>query len=181
MKEIPRTQILEHLKLENPWWEDQAGIPDFYQEMTPRAYLELFFPLVENRQARRAVVLTGPRRVGKTVMLHHAIKRPFWYAWCTALIGAPGVLSVPLVFWSILLILPWGPHFSGQLRWMMWTWVIWLKQPFFRNGFMTLLTNYNMQDGLGVRMIWSGWIRVKKSTVLWKSNGPTDITTGVMN
>jgi len=77
MKEIPRTQILDRLKLENPWGEDQAGIPRFYKSMTPRAYIDLFFPLVENRQVRRAVDLTGSRKAGKTVMLHHALKRPF--------------------------------------------------------------------------------------------------------
>jgi hypothetical protein len=42
--------------------------------MTPRAYLALFFPLVKTHSVRRAVVLMGPRRVGKTVMIHHAVQ-----------------------------------------------------------------------------------------------------------
>ncbi|HEY6944493.1 MAG TPA: ATP-binding protein [Candidatus Acidoferrum sp.] len=41
--------------------------------MNPRAYFDLFFPLVKDLSVRRAVVLMGPRRVGKTVMIHHAI------------------------------------------------------------------------------------------------------------
>ncbi|HSL83970.1 MAG TPA: ATP-binding protein [Thermoanaerobaculia bacterium] len=41
----------------------------------PRPYLELFYPLVAERKVRRAVVLMGPRRVGKTVMIHHTIQR----------------------------------------------------------------------------------------------------------
>ncbi len=42
--------------------------------MKPRAYLGLFLPLVKENAVRRAVVLMGPRRVGKTVMIHHAIQ-----------------------------------------------------------------------------------------------------------
>lgn len=42
--------------------------------MPRRLYFDLFKPLVYERDIRRAVVLMGPRRVGKTVMLHHLIK-----------------------------------------------------------------------------------------------------------
>ena len=43
--------------------------------MRPRAYLDIFHPLVEGLKVRRAVVLLGPRRVGKTVLLHHSIEK----------------------------------------------------------------------------------------------------------
>jgi predicted AAA+ superfamily ATPase len=42
--------------------------------MKKRAYFALFFPLVKTLSVRRAVVLMGPRRVGKTVMIHQAIQ-----------------------------------------------------------------------------------------------------------
>jgi hypothetical protein len=42
--------------------------------MRPRAYFDLFFPMVKAQSVRRAVVLMGPRRVGKTVMIYHAIQ-----------------------------------------------------------------------------------------------------------
>ena len=42
--------------------------------MRPRHYFELFFPLVKTHSVRRAVVLMGPRRVGKTVMIHHVVQ-----------------------------------------------------------------------------------------------------------
>jgi predicted AAA+ superfamily ATPase len=42
--------------------------------MKPRAYFELFFPLVKLRDVNRALVLMGPRRVGKTVLIYHAIQ-----------------------------------------------------------------------------------------------------------
>lgn len=43
--------------------------------MVPRPYLNLLYPLITDTTIRRAVVLLGPRRVGKTVMIHHAIRR----------------------------------------------------------------------------------------------------------
>ena len=43
--------------------------------MRPRACIEFFAKLVETKNVRRAVVLMGPRRVGKTVLLQHIIKR----------------------------------------------------------------------------------------------------------
>ena len=75
MRSIPEELILERLRTENPWWESPAEIPPHLQRLTPRAYLDLFFPLVAERQVRRAVVLMGPRRVGKTVLLHHVIAK----------------------------------------------------------------------------------------------------------
>lgn len=49
-------------------------IGDSYRAWKPRAYLDLFLPLVKATAVRRAIVLMGPRRVGKTVMIHHAIQ-----------------------------------------------------------------------------------------------------------
>lgn len=59
--------------MENSWWED-ARIDEFYARMKPRAYFERFHQLVSQVQTeavRRAPILMGPRRVGKTVMLLH--------------------------------------------------------------------------------------------------------------
>ena len=60
------------MRTENPWW-DGAGIREDYSRMKRRAYFERFKQLVEQTDVRRAVVLMGPRRVGKTVLLHHVI------------------------------------------------------------------------------------------------------------
>ena len=43
--------------------------------MTPRLYLDIFYPLVKDVSIQRALILMGPRRVGKTVMLYHSIQR----------------------------------------------------------------------------------------------------------
>jgi uncharacterized protein len=75
MQQIPREQVLKRLARENPWWQEPFEIQALYAGWRPRPYLDLFLPLVQSRTVRRAVVLMGPRRVGKTVLLHHAIQR----------------------------------------------------------------------------------------------------------
>jgi predicted AAA+ superfamily ATPase len=42
--------------------------------MSKRLYFSLFYPYVIEKNVRRALVLMGPRRVGKTVMLFHSIQ-----------------------------------------------------------------------------------------------------------
>lgn len=72
--ELLERQIVGRLKIDNPWW-NEGHIPDFYRNMTPRLYLNIFLPLVKATQIRRALILMGPRRVGKTVMMLHAIQK----------------------------------------------------------------------------------------------------------
>ena len=61
------------LRAENPWW-DGDGIRGDYAQMKRRAYFERFQRLAAQTDVRRAVVLMGPRRVGKTVLLYHVIQ-----------------------------------------------------------------------------------------------------------
>jgi hypothetical protein len=70
---IPTEKIIERLRYENPWWINMQ-IPDVYRSMAKRLYFNLFFPYVIEKNVRRALVLMGPRRVGKTVMLFHSIQ-----------------------------------------------------------------------------------------------------------
>jgi len=53
----------------------EGKIPSYYQAMIPRLYLDIFYPLVKDLSIQRALILMGPRRVGKTVMLYHSIQR----------------------------------------------------------------------------------------------------------
>ena len=73
IKEISKKQVIDRIRFENPWWVD-GKIEDDYQQMPRRLYFEIFKPLVYERDIRRAVVLMGPRRVGKTVMLYHMVQ-----------------------------------------------------------------------------------------------------------
>jgi predicted AAA+ superfamily ATPase len=74
LKPISEELILDRLRFENPWWVT-GNIDDDYNEMQHRLYFDLLFPLIEETDVKRAVVLMGPRRVGKTVMMHHAIAK----------------------------------------------------------------------------------------------------------
>jgi predicted AAA+ superfamily ATPase len=69
---LSEEHALERLRQENPWWAT-GHIDDDYAGMQPRLYFDLFYPLVEDIAIRRAVILMGPRRVGKTVMIFHTI------------------------------------------------------------------------------------------------------------
>jgi uncharacterized protein len=74
MQEIPSAEIIQRIQSENPWWQGDHSISADLGNMRRRAYFNLFFPLVKEQKLRRAVVLMGPRRVGKTVMIHHTIQ-----------------------------------------------------------------------------------------------------------
>ncbi|MCB0819657.1 MAG: ATP-binding protein, partial [Bacteroidetes bacterium] len=69
---IPTEKIIERLRYENPWWKSRA-LPEPYSVIEKRLYFDLFFPFVKEKEIRRALVLLGPRRVGKTVMLFQTI------------------------------------------------------------------------------------------------------------
>ncbi len=71
---IPTEKIIERLRYENPWWVSRQ-VPETYSAMSKRLYFDLFYPTVVERDVRRAVVLMGPRRVGKTVLLFHSIQQ----------------------------------------------------------------------------------------------------------
>ncbi len=71
---IPTDKIIERLHYENPWWINKQ-IPEMYSSMSKRLYFNLFYPHVTEKNIRRALVLMGPRRVGKTVMLFHSIEQ----------------------------------------------------------------------------------------------------------
>ena len=72
--ELLEKQIIGRLRLDNPWWTEKEIAP-FYAQMHPRLYLDIFYPLVAESDLRRAIILMGPRRVGKTVMIFHTIQR----------------------------------------------------------------------------------------------------------
>lgn len=72
MKTITGEERVERLNWDNPWWKGEEGVIPY---RTLRDYLSPFKELVVKQEPRRAVVLMGPRRVGKTVLIHHLIER----------------------------------------------------------------------------------------------------------
>lgn len=66
-------QIIEKIRFENPWWKT-GKIDEYYSSMKRRLYFNLFKSLVSETSIKRAIILMGPRRVGKTVILFHLVQ-----------------------------------------------------------------------------------------------------------
>lgn len=62
--------LLSSLTKYNPWWEDRNYSFHFTKK---REYFKNFKNLVLNKNIQRSVILMGPRRVGKTVMLQQLV------------------------------------------------------------------------------------------------------------
>lgn len=67
-------QIIKRMRYDNPWWLSNA-IPQDFHEMHHRLYLDSFYREVTQKEIRRGLILMGPRRIGKTVMIYHTIER----------------------------------------------------------------------------------------------------------
>lgn len=75
MKKVPVQQVIRRIQTENLWWTQPGLVKQPFSDMRRRAYFDLLYPLVTKLDVRRAVLLMGPRRVGKTVLLHHVIQQ----------------------------------------------------------------------------------------------------------
>lgn len=62
------------MRIDNPWWSE-GRIQPAYSTLKPRAFRGPLCDLVGQTDVRRAVVLMGSRRVGKTVLLHQIISQ----------------------------------------------------------------------------------------------------------
>ena len=73
LKNVAKSQVLDRMRFENPWWS-LGHIDPYYGDMPERMYFRQFITLADETTVQRALVLMGPRRVGKTVMLHHWVE-----------------------------------------------------------------------------------------------------------
>ena len=73
MRKVPEEEILKRMRVDNPWWKNRNDVR--WKEYPERVYLAPFFELVYGKKINRAIVLMGPRRVGKTVMVHQAVAK----------------------------------------------------------------------------------------------------------
>ncbi|MEJ7933526.1 ATP-binding protein [Sphingobium sp. AN558] len=73
MRDIAGKDIQARITRDNPWWNvvHFSGIPE--DELPRRVYFAPFKQLALNFKVRRAAILLGPRRVGKTVMIKQII------------------------------------------------------------------------------------------------------------
>ena len=73
MLEITDNEIKTRLAFDNPWWVT-GQVDERFRKMPQRAYFDGFLRLVTQTSVNRAVVLMGPRRVGKTVMITQTVQ-----------------------------------------------------------------------------------------------------------
>lgn len=92
MLHVGEKELLTRFGFENPWWTDATTLDRLLDGKHDRAYLPLFLELVRKKDVRRAVVLMGPRRVGKTILLRQTIR---------ALIREDGVDPASIFFASL--------------------------------------------------------------------------------
>lgn len=74
MFEIAKEDIISRLQFDNPWWVAGKKGKIIYEDTPRRKYFETFSQNILDTSVRRAIVLMGPRRVGKTVMVYHSIR-----------------------------------------------------------------------------------------------------------
>jgi uncharacterized protein len=72
MDAISDEDIRQRINRDNPWWAAD-GYESPEQALPARVYFQPFKSLALNFEVRRATVLLGPRRVGKTVMIKQLI------------------------------------------------------------------------------------------------------------
>lgn len=74
MLEINKDDIVARLQSDNPWWETGRDSKLAYQDLPQRNYFKPFYQKIVDFTVRRAIILMGPRRVGKTVMVYQSIR-----------------------------------------------------------------------------------------------------------
>ena len=52
-------QIKGRMKVENPWWND-GQVPEDYHDMSPRKYINIFYPLVKSLEPRSIDINGAP-------------------------------------------------------------------------------------------------------------------------
>jgi len=72
LQSLTTEHILERLRQENAWWAT-GQVDEEFAFLPKRQYYDLMFPLIRDIVTRRAAVLMGQKRVGKTVLVHQAI------------------------------------------------------------------------------------------------------------
>src|SRR6185369_10734933 len=74
MQTFSKVDIIHRFEFDNPWWLHPIASELPFESLPHRSYFQPFFDQLLQKEPNRAVVLMGPRRVGKTVLIHHAIQ-----------------------------------------------------------------------------------------------------------
>ncbi len=74
LKSVAISQVFERIRFENHWWGNNQ-VDTYFKSMPHRPYFKEFYKIATQQKVQRAIVLMGPRRVGKTVMLYHLVQK----------------------------------------------------------------------------------------------------------
>lgn len=72
---LSEAMFADRAALDNPWWNTGAVAPEFASSTPRHLLLEFYRRLRDTEGPRRAVILMGPRRVGKTWLMQHAVRQ----------------------------------------------------------------------------------------------------------
>lgn len=70
---ITEKEVGLRLAVDNPWWRDAALFQEDMSDLPRRDLFTSFHALLTNLSIRRAPILMGPRRVGKSVLIRQVI------------------------------------------------------------------------------------------------------------
>lgn len=73
METLAAGSAMDRLRFDNPWWALSDERPQKFKQPTKRAFFPVFLNSLKKAKAGRALVLAGPRRSGKTVMVRQMV------------------------------------------------------------------------------------------------------------
>ena len=73
MDAVATNDLLRRLAFDNPWWDAKPGTPVRFRPPPKRPFFAPFFARLQAMGMGRALLLTGPLRAGKTVLLRQAL------------------------------------------------------------------------------------------------------------
>ena len=71
---ISKEMFVNRIAFDNPWW-NEGKINDDYLSVKPRRMLDTIYQQLIDWNLHRAILLLGPRRVGKTWLMQHIVNR----------------------------------------------------------------------------------------------------------
>ncbi len=73
MDAVSANDLLRRLAFDNPWWEAKPDAPVRFRHPSKRPFFAPFFARLRAMGMGRALLLTGPLRAGKTVLMRQAL------------------------------------------------------------------------------------------------------------
>src|SRR3990167_6255895 len=73
MAVLSETELLRRLTFDNPWWDAKPGTPVRFRNLPKRDFFAPFLARAQAMGMGRALLLAGPLRAGKTVLMRQLV------------------------------------------------------------------------------------------------------------